>query len=79
VRSAPDGSLRHEPAFVRWATAEGISMLGTAVSAVVLPLVVYEATGSAAQTSALFALRVVPYLCFGLVAGPVADRGTGSD
>jgi MFS family permease len=50
-------------------------MLGTAVSGVVLPLVVYQSTGSAAQTGALFALRVVPYLVFGLIAGPVADRG----
>jgi len=50
-------------------------MLGSAVSGVVLPLVVYEATGSAAQTGALFALRVVPYLLFGLIAGPIADRG----
>ena len=68
-------SLRKEPAFVRWAAAEGVSMLGSAVSGVVLPLVVYEATGSAAQTGALFALRVVPYLLFGLIAGPIADRG----
>lgn len=74
MQSSRDGSLRHEPAFVRWATAEGVSMLGTAVSTVVLPLVVYEQTGSAAQTSALFALRVVPYLFFGLIAGPLADR-----
>jgi MFS family permease len=50
-------------------------MIGTSVSGVVLPLVVYQTTGSAAQTGALFALRVVPYLLFGLVAGPVADRG----
>ncbi|MGI9030099.1 MAG: MFS transporter [Ilumatobacteraceae bacterium] len=59
---------------MRWAAAEGISMFGTSVSSVALPLVVYEATGSAAQTGALYALRVVPYLLFGLVAGPVADR-----
>ena len=50
-------------------------MFGTAVTTVVLPLIVYEATGSAAQTGLLFALRVVPYLLFGLVAGPIADRG----
>ena len=50
-------------------------MVGSAVTGVVLPLVVYEITGSAAQTGALFALRVVPYLVFGLVAGPIADRG----
>jgi MFS family permease len=68
-------SLRAEPGFVRWATAEGVSVVGTAVTGVVLPLVVYQTTGSAAQTGALFAIRVVPYLAFGLVAGPVADRG----
>lgn len=50
-------------------------MSGSAVTGVVLPLVVYQITGSAAQTGALFALRVVPYLVFGLVAGPIADRG----
>lgn len=38
-------------------------------------MVVYQITGSAAQTGALFAFRVVPYLLFGLVAGPIADRG----
>jgi MFS family permease len=68
-------SLRAEPGFVRWATAEGVSVVGTAVTGVVLPLVVYQITGSAAQTGALFAIRVVPYLAFGLIAGPIADRG----
>jgi MFS family permease len=67
--------LRNEPAFVRWAVAEGVSMVGSAVSMVVLPLIVYEATGSAAQTGLLFAIRVVPYLVFGAIAGPLADRG----
>lgn len=50
-------------------------MLGSAVTTVVLPLVVYQATGSAAKTGLLFAVRVVPYLLVGLIAGPVADRG----
>ena len=50
-------------------------MLGSSITTVLLPLIVYEATGSAAQTGMLFALRVVPYLLFGLVAGPLADRG----
>jgi MFS family permease len=68
-------SLFGEAAFLRWASAEGVSMVGSAVTTVVLPLVVYEATGSAAQTGALFALRVIPYLLFGAVAGPIADRG----
>lgn len=49
-------------------------MVGTSVSTIVLPLVVYEATGSATQTGGLFAIRVIPYLLFGIVAGPIADR-----
>ncbi len=68
------GSLRDERAFVRWAVADGVSVIGTAVSTVVLPIIVYQATQSAALTGGLFALRVVPYMLFGVVAGPVADR-----
>jgi MFS family permease len=75
VTTASQESLRSEPLFVRWVAAEGVSMVGSAITTVVLPLVVYEATGSAAQTGVLFALRVVPYLLLGLIAGPVADRG----
>ena len=67
-------ALRDDKRFVRWAFADGISVTGTAISNVVLPLVVYEATGSSAATGGLFALRVIPYLLFGAVAGPVADR-----
>ena len=68
-------SLRDDRRFVRWATADGISLTGSAVTTVVLPILVYQRTGSAAVTGALFAVRVVPYLVFGLLAGPVADRG----
>jgi MFS family permease len=67
--------LRSEPAFVRWSTAEGISLVGSAVTTIVLPLVVFETTGSITQTGALYAVRVVPYLIFGIVAGPIADLG----
>jgi len=59
---------------VRWATAEGISATGSAVSAVVLPILVFQRTDSAAQTALIAGLRAAPYLLFGLVAGPVADR-----
>jgi MFS family permease len=67
-------SLRRSPAFLRWATADTINAAGTAISAVVLPILVYERTGSPAQTGLVAGLRVVPYLCFGLIAGPAADR-----
>jgi predicted MFS family arabinose efflux permease len=66
--------LRDDKKFMRWAVADGISVAGTAISNVVLPIVVYEETGSSAATGGLFALRVIPYILFGAVAGPVADR-----
>jgi MFS family permease len=68
------GRLRDDKGFLRWACADGVSVMGTSVSTVVLPLVVYHATGSAAATGGLFALRVIPYMLFGTIAGPVADR-----
>src|SRR3954471_1928955 len=66
--------LRNDKKFMRWALADGISVTGTAISNVVLPIVVYEETGSSAATGGLFALRVIPYILFGTIAGPVADR-----
>jgi MFS family permease len=68
------GGLRRNSSFVRWLVADGINTAGTAISAVVLPILVYERTGSPAQTGLVAGLRVVPYLFFGLIAGPVADR-----
>ena len=67
--------LRFEPGFRRWIAAEGVSLFGSGITNVVLPVVVFQTTGSVAQTGLLYALRVVPYLLLGLVAGPVADRG----
>lgn len=49
-------------------------MVGTSLSLVVLPVLVYDLSGSAGLTGLVFASRLVPYLLFGLVAGPVADR-----
>jgi len=60
---------------VRWAIGDAISLTGSAVTTVVLPVLVFQRTGSVAATGGLFAVRVVPYLLFGLIAGPIADRG----
>lgn len=49
-------------------------MTGTAMSFVVLPVLVFDLTGSAGLTGLVFATRLIPYLLFGLLAGPVADR-----
>jgi len=41
---------------------------------VVLPILVFQLTGSASLTALLLAIEAVPYLAFGLVAATIADR-----
>ncbi len=67
-------ALRHDRVFLRFWTAASISLTGTLVTSVVLPILVYQVTGSAWQTSLLVVIETVPYLAFGLIAGAVADR-----
>lgn len=67
-------TLRHEPSFVKWVVAESVTMTGSAMSFVVLPVLVFELTESPGLTGLVFASRLVPYLVFGLIAGPIADR-----
>lgn len=66
--------LAAEPRFRRWAFAEGVSMVGSAVSGVVIPVLAYDLTGSAGIAGLTYAARLVPYLMFGWIAGPIADR-----
>ena len=44
------------------------------VTALVLPILIYQRTGSAWETSLLVAIETLPYLTFGLFAWAVADR-----
>ena len=67
-------ALRDDPAFRRYFAAHAVSVVGTAVTLVALPLAVYQRTGSAGLTAALTAIEVLPYLLFGLVAGALSDR-----
>jgi MFS family permease len=60
--------------FVLYWLGRAISLLGTAITSVVLPIVVYRLTASAFLTSLLATFEVLPYLCFGLFAGVLADR-----
>ena len=55
-------------------TARAVSVAGYAVTAIALPLLMFELTDSALLTALVTALEVVPYLLFGLLAGAVADR-----
>ncbi len=70
----PVPPLRSDRAFCLFAAARTVSWTGTGISAVVLPVLVYQRTGSAALTGLLAAAEALPYLLFGLLAGAVADR-----
>ncbi|MCU0494486.1 MAG: MFS transporter, partial [Chloroflexaceae bacterium] len=67
-------SLWRDHNFVLFWLARTVSLAGSAITTVALPILVFQLTGSAAQTALLAAMRVLPYLVFGLVAGAVADR-----
>ncbi len=68
------GSLWGDRAFLLYFWGRTISIMGSAVTAVALPILVFQITGSALLTSLLAALEVISYLVFGLVAGAFADR-----
>jgi MFS family permease len=74
----PDPGPEHRPlrdrAFAIYWVARTVSLIGAAVSLVVLPVLVFERTGSAALTGLLSTAQFGPYLLFGLAAGAVADR-----
>ena len=63
-----------DPALRRYLLASIVSITGTAITLVVLPILVYQRTGSAFETALLTAIEVLPYIVLGLIAGPLADR-----
>lgn len=69
-----DPSLLRDRAFVLFLLARTVSVTGSAISAVAMPLLVYQLTASALVTSVVTAVQVLPYLLFGLIAGAMADR-----
>lgn len=60
--------------FRKWFAGRTISALGTEATAVAVPVLVFQQTGSPALTGLVSAFIVLPYLVFGLVAGGIADR-----
>jgi MFS family permease len=70
----PSTRLYANPAFVVFWSARTISFAGTGITSVVLPVLVYRLTGSAAEVAALTVLETGPYIVFGLFAGAFADR-----
>jgi MFS family permease len=55
-------------------SGQTISAVGTPISQLALPLLVYAITGSVALTGLAGALEVVPYVCLSLPAGALVDR-----
>lgn len=63
-----------ERSFLLFWLARNVSLAGSVITGVVLPILIFQQTGSALQTSLLATFNVLPYLAFGLFAGAVADR-----
>lgn len=71
--SGRSGLWRNRDFLLLWG-GQGVSVLGTRVSSLALPLLVLETTHSAAQAGLITSARMIPYLVLGLPAGALADR-----
>lgn len=67
-------ALRADPDFRRFVLARTISLAGTSVTYVALPVMVYQLSGSPLLTALVAAFEALPYLLLGLPAGALADR-----
>jgi predicted MFS family arabinose efflux permease len=66
--------LWRNPGFVVLWSAHTISFVGTGITMIVLPVLVFRLTGSPGWVASVNAIQAVPYIAFGLLAGAVADR-----
>lgn len=66
--------LRDDPDFRRYWLARALSITGSMVTAVALPVLVYRLSGSPFLTALVTALEAAPYLLTGLFAGALSDR-----
>ncbi len=57
-----------------WLTAEGLSLTGTRMSMIAIPLFVLEQTGSATQTGLVALAETLPLVVLKVLGGPVIDR-----
>lgn len=74
VPSGVTGRLRDDADFRRYWWSRVLSLVGTLISYVALPVLVYRLSGSAFLTALVAALEALPYLLFGLFAGVASDR-----
>jgi MFS family permease len=66
--------LRDDPDWKRFLSSRLVSITGSSVTYVALPVLVYSMTSSPLLTSVVASLEALPYLMFGLPAGALADR-----
>jgi MFS family permease len=67
-------NLWRDRAFLLFWSGRAISLLGTAMTAVVFPLLVYRLTRSPLLTALIAVCDIAPYPMFALFAGALADR-----
>jgi MFS family permease len=63
-----------DPEFLRYFASRLLSVAGSMVTLVVLPIIVYRTSGSAGLTALVAACEAAPYLLFGLFSGALTDR-----
>ncbi len=72
--TARPASVLHDRQFLRYLVARCLSLTGSLVTLVALPILVYRISGSASLTALVAACEAMPYLLFGLLAGALTDR-----
>ncbi|MER7767943.1 MFS transporter [Kitasatospora sp. NPDC096140] len=66
--------LRQVAGFRNFWLSRAVSGLGSAITTVALPVLVFQESGSPLLVSLVAASATLPYLAFGLIAGAVSDR-----
>ncbi len=73
INAAPQTTRLSRDFWIFWA-GQGLSNLGSAVTRFILPLLIYNLTGSAVDLSLAAAAGILPYPLFGLLIGAWVDR-----
>jgi hypothetical protein len=76
VVSPPSGPLVWNRSFKVYVASRVISLVGSALTMVALPVMMYRLTQSAYWTSLVSLTEALPYLLVSVIAGVVADRRT---
>lgn len=64
--------LLSDPDIFRYLAARIVSLTGSAVTFIAMPVLIYGITGSATWTSLVIVAEAIPYLLFGLWAGALS-------